>query len=129
MNAHEVREYCLTFPGCTEEVQWEDDLLFKVWGKTFVFSGMEPRSGYSIKCTEKSFNELIELEGIIPAPYLARNKWVQVNPAECTLKKNEIQKLIAASYNLIFAKLSKKFARVLAKLIGVIQRDFPTISN
>ena len=73
-----------------------------------MFSGMEPGSGYSIKCTEESFNELIELDGIIPAPYLARNKWVQVNPSECTLKKEEIQKLIAASYNLIFAKLPKK---------------------
>jgi len=108
MNAHKVRDYCLTFPGCTEEVQWEDHLLFKVGGKIFVLSGMETASTYSLKCREESFNELIELEGIIPAPYLARNKWVQIDPTLCELKTNEIKKLIGESYDLILNKLPKK---------------------
>jgi predicted DNA-binding protein (MmcQ/YjbR family) len=115
MNAHQIREFCLTFPGCTEEVQWEDHLLYKVGGKIFVISGMETFSAYSLKCTEETFNELIEIEGIIPAPYLARNKWVQINPDLCDLKRKKIESLITDSYNLIFSKLPKKVQATIKK--------------
>lgn len=115
MDAHKVRQFCLTFPGCTEEIQWNDHLLFKVGGKTFVFSGMDINSGISVKCLEESFNELIELIGIIPAPYLARNNWIKIDTTECNLKRNEIEELIAVSYDLIFRKLPKKIQATIRK--------------
>jgi len=30
-----IREYCLSLPAVTENVQWEDVLLFRVGGKIF----------------------------------------------------------------------------------------------
>ena len=42
MNKDELRSFCLSFPGATEQVQWEYDLLFKVGGKMFLVTNLEP---------------------------------------------------------------------------------------
>ena len=104
----------MPLPGTTEEILWKKDLVFKVAGKMYVCSGMESNSCFSFKCSEEEFNELKELPGIIPAPYLARAHWVQIDPAECKLKQSQIKKLIFKSYDLIVAKLPKKTQKVLA---------------
>ena len=36
MNVDEIREYCIAFPEATENLQWGDDLCFKVRAKLFV---------------------------------------------------------------------------------------------
>jgi predicted DNA-binding protein (MmcQ/YjbR family) len=64
------------------------------------------------KCSEIDFNDLCEREGIIPAPYLARNKWVMVQKS-AGLNKSEWEHFIAASYDLIKAGLSKKLQKEL----------------
>ena len=99
----------MSFPGATEEVQWGADYLYKVGGKTFVFSSMDNFSEIvlSVKSTPDAFAELVEQEGIIPAPYLARNKWVAVK-RDSKIKIPELKKLIKISYELVFAKLPKK---------------------
>ncbi len=104
-----LREYCLSFPGATEEVQWEDHLLFKVGGKMFVLSALnaEAENMLSIKSDPETFDELTEREGIIPAPYLARNKWISVQK-NCRIRQAELKELIKISYDLVFAKLPKK---------------------
>jgi len=46
MNIDQLRKLCLSFPGATEQIQWGDDLLFKVGGKMFAVTRLEPpRSG------------------------------------------------------------------------------------
>jgi predicted DNA-binding protein (MmcQ/YjbR family) len=101
------RDYCLSFPGATEKVQWGHDLLFQVGGKTFVFAGFDAPWSFSIKCSDEEFAELIEREGIEPAPYLARNKWVLVKTLT-TLPTKELQARIRNSYEMIASKLPKK---------------------
>jgi predicted DNA-binding protein (MmcQ/YjbR family) len=59
------------------------------------------------KCSEEDFNLLCERDGIIQAPYLARNKWVLVQKASA-LNKNEWKQFIKTSYDLVAAGLSKK---------------------
>ncbi|PYT06001.1 MAG: hypothetical protein DMF60_10275 [Acidobacteria bacterium] len=61
----------------------------------------------SFKCTPEKFDELIELDGIIPAPYTARNKWVMLEHLNA-LGDSEVKRLIKNSYEMIFAKLTKK---------------------
>lgn len=109
----EIRKLCLSFPAVTEQIQWEKDLLFKVGGKMFLCMGTEPGSAYSIKCSDETFHELTETVGIRPAPYLARAKWVQIQPAECRLDKKRIRNLIRESYDLVFEKLPKKKQKLL----------------
>ena len=48
--------------------------------------------------------------GIIPAPYLARAKWVRVENGKA-LSDKEAAALLRRSYELVFAKLSKKLQR------------------
>ena len=59
------------------------------------------------KCTPEKFAELVEIEGIIPAPYMARNHWVAMTNMDA-LRQPEIKELIQSSYQLVFEKLPKK---------------------
>jgi len=107
MNLEKLREYCLSLPHATEDVQWGNDLLFRISGKIFVGLNLNPPHSFSFKCTPEKFDELIELDGIIPAPYTARNKWVMLERLDA-LPDAEIKRLIRISYDLIFSKLTKK---------------------
>ncbi len=103
-----VREYCLALAQTTEKVQWQDDLVFKVGGKMYAVVALEPGDHWlSFKCTPEQFASLVERQGILPAPYLARAHWVSLE-TEDALPRAEIKKLLSEAYALIFAKLSKK---------------------
>ena len=114
MTAAELRKICKGLPGCTEQIQWENDRVFKVGGKMFACSGLETTSRYSFKVEDERFLELTDLAGIVPAPYLARARWVQVDPSECTLENAEIKQLVLRSYELVLGKLPKKTQRSIA---------------
>jgi predicted DNA-binding protein (MmcQ/YjbR family) len=108
MNIDWLRHICLSFPGATEQIQWGDDLLFKVGGKMFAVAPLEPASVcLSFKASPENFVELTERAGIIPAPYLARAQWVALESRD-VLTLEELARLLRESYELIAAKLPKK---------------------
>jgi len=106
MNADSIRAYCLSFPHATENLQWGDDLCFKIQGKIFVILGLDnPR--LCLKCSPGTFAELIEREDIRPAPYVGRYKWVMLDRLDA-VSFTELKDLIAASYEMVAAKAPKK---------------------
>lgn len=109
MDNESVRAHCLSFPHATENVQWGNDLVFKIAGKIFAVMVLEGPAKYvmSFKCTEERFNELIEQEGIDPAPYMARNKWVAIERFDA-LSDKELKALLRKSYEMVVGKLPKK---------------------
>ena len=109
MNIDWLREHCLSLPHATETVQWGDDLVFKIGGKMFAVVALEPSATnhLAFKCTPEKFAELTEIPGIIPAPYMARAMWVAFEELNA-LRADEIRALIRESYDLVFAKLTKK---------------------
>ena len=108
MNVDWLRQLCLSFPEATEQIQWGDDLLFKVGGKMFAAAPLEPAPVcLSFKASPESFAELTERPNIIPAPYLARAQWVALESRDA-LTLEELAKLLRESYELIIAKLPKK---------------------
>ncbi len=111
MNAAKLRTLCLSLPGATETIQWGDNRVFKVAGKMFAISGSDAESLYSLKADPARFLELSDQPGVRPAPYLARHKWVQVDPARCSLPSADLEALVKQSYELVFAKLTKKLQR------------------
>ncbi len=114
-----VRRYCLSLGGVAEVVQFEEHLAFQVAGKTFAVVHLEPRGNFlTVKATPEEYAELIELPGVVPAPYAARNHWVGVE-TEDTLPAQEMKRLIGRSYEIIIATLPKK---TLAKLAAAHQR-------
>ena len=79
MNIEQLRKFCLAFPGATEDIKWGADLCFCVGKKMFCVTGADSiQSGLSLKCTPEKFEELIEREGIDPAAYVGRYKWVRI---------------------------------------------------
>jgi len=114
VNIEQLRELCLSFPGVTEQMQWGDDLLFKVGGKMFAVAPLVPAKIWiSLKANPENFAELTERPGIIPAPYLARAKWISLETADA-LPDAEIAQLVRGSYELVLAKLPRKMRESVA---------------
>ena len=108
MNVDWLRELCLSFPGATEQLQWGYDLVFKVGGKMFAVTPLEPAPVcLSFKASPENFAELTERPNIIPAPYLARAQWVALQTRDA-LPAGELARLLRDSYDMVFAKLPKK---------------------
>lgn len=109
MTLEKLRKHCLSYPGATEQIQWDADLVFKVGCRMFAVAATEPSAKHrlSFKYGDEAFAELIETDGIDPAPYLARAKWVALERLD-TLSGREIEARIRDSYDLVFAKLTKK---------------------
>jgi predicted DNA-binding protein (MmcQ/YjbR family) len=107
MTIETLRTFCRSLPGVTEDVKWGSDLCFSVAKKMFVAVNLEPPHQIGFKCTAESFGELVERPGIIPAPYMARNMWVQEQSLGATLTRRELETLVRTSYDLVVAKLPK----------------------
>jgi predicted DNA-binding protein (MmcQ/YjbR family) len=72
-----------------------------------------PAEGMSFKVEDERFLELTDRPGIIPAPYLARARWVHVSK-EADLSDEEAAQLLRRSYELVLAKLTRKLQREIA---------------
>lgn len=104
-----IRAFCLSLPHATEDIQWENNLLFRVAKKMFCIAGLEPAARVKLcfKCTPEKFAELVGIEGIIPAPYMARNHWVAIVNLSA-MRQPEIKELLRNSYRMVFEKLPKR---------------------
>jgi predicted DNA-binding protein (MmcQ/YjbR family) len=104
-----LRRYAASLPGATRDVKWGADECYSVGGKMFAVFGVERGKGTSLsfKVDPERFLELTDVEGIIPAPYLARAHWVQLETANA-IPPHDARALIARSHALIAAKLTKK---------------------
>jgi len=113
MTLQSIRTLCLSLPNATEQIQWGKDLVFKVGGKMFCVCCTEPvappKVALSFKCDDATFAELVERDGVIPAPYMAQHKWVAPEQFD-TLGAAELRELIRHAYEIVSAKLPKKKA-------------------
>jgi predicted DNA-binding protein (MmcQ/YjbR family) len=108
-----IRKLCRSLPDVTEDMPWADDLCFKVGGKIFVSmvlsDGRFPR--ITLKTSPDAFHDLLEIQGIAPAAYVGRYKWVTL--ANCNVvPARELEELIRTSHALVAAKAPKKKAAV-----------------
>ena len=109
MNVDSIRAFCLSFQHATENLQWDDDLCFKIRGKIFAIISLDnPRLCF--KCTPETFAELIEREDIHPAPYVGRYKWVMLDQLDA-VGWEELKDLIRQSYEMVVAKIPGKVRR------------------
>jgi predicted DNA-binding protein (MmcQ/YjbR family) len=112
MDFEKAKDVCRGFPGATEDIKWGADVVFSVGDKMFMVTGVDAPQGMSFKVEDERFLELTDRPGIIPAPYLARAKWVRVESADA-LDDREAAELLRRSYELVFARLTKKMQREL----------------
>jgi predicted DNA-binding protein (MmcQ/YjbR family) len=123
LDVETIRGYCMSLPHVTEHVQWGEHLVFKVGGKCFAIANLGPvGNALSFKCSLEDFAELIEQDGIIPAPYLARAHWVALERFDA-LRTRELQAKLNAAYQHVFQKLPGRIQQQLRN--GEIRRRSP----
>ncbi|OEJ68107.1 MmcQ/YjbR family DNA-binding protein [Magnetovibrio blakemorei] len=117
MNRAQFDAFCASLRSVTHVVQWGGSSVWKVGGKIFAIcstwgkpagddAATDSGDKISFKCSDLSYSILCEQKGIIPAPYLARAKWVQIQD-QTALSETEICSYIEDAHALIAAKLTR----------------------
>jgi len=117
MNVEQAREFLLSLPHVVETQQWGDNLVFwvgdkTIGGKMFALISLD-HAGVSFAATPERFAELVEVEGMRPAPYFARLSWVAAERWD-VLCTNDWHEVLAAAHAITLAKLAPKTAKILA---------------
>ncbi|MEX2232780.1 MAG: MmcQ/YjbR family DNA-binding protein [Cyclobacteriaceae bacterium] len=116
MTIEDIQTICRKYHGVTEDIKWEDHLCFNIGGKMFLITAPDavPCSA-SIKVADENFDEISSKKGFIPAPYLARYKWVWMDDIR-RLSKKQWEVYIDTAYHLVASKLPGK----IKKEIGLV---------
>jgi predicted DNA-binding protein (MmcQ/YjbR family) len=126
MDVERIRAYLLTLPHVVETPQW-GGLVFwvgdkAIGGKMFVMLPLDENEGLdrsdkarviSYLVGSERYPELLETEGIFPAPYVARIFWVAVSSWD-VFRKAEWESELSAAHALTQAKLPPKTRAALA---------------
>jgi predicted DNA-binding protein (MmcQ/YjbR family) len=111
MNIEDLQAICKRLRGVTEDIKWEDHLCFNVGGKMFLITAPDrlPVSA-SFKVADEEFEEVSSKEGFMPAPYLARYKWVHLDDIN-RLSKKQWEYYAQQSHRLVASKLPSKIKK------------------
>jgi predicted DNA-binding protein (MmcQ/YjbR family) len=119
MDAERAREFLLTLPHVCETKQWGENLVFwvgdkAIGGKMFCLLNLDAGGGViSFAAGEERFYELVERDGLFPAPYMARIFWVAAESWN-SLRNAEWEERLRAAHEIVFAKLPPRTRDVLA---------------
>jgi predicted DNA-binding protein (MmcQ/YjbR family) len=109
MTLESLRGFCRTLPHVAEDVKWDDNLCFLIAGKMFAITSLDPAAAVklSFRCSPEGFADLVERDGVVPAPYLARYHWVALERWDA-LRDAELRDAIRESHRLVWAGLPRK---------------------
>jgi predicted DNA-binding protein (MmcQ/YjbR family) len=119
MDSERLRAFLLTLPHVVETMQWGANLVFwvgdkAVGGKMFALINLDepgpPDKSYlvvSYAAGPTRYAELLELDGLVPAPYMARIHWVAAERWS-VFTPAEWQRELTAAHALTLARLPKK---------------------
>jgi predicted DNA-binding protein (MmcQ/YjbR family) len=99
---------CLGLPATTMDMPWGEDRVYKVGGKMFAVMGdAVAKGGVSFKVSDVAFEVLTESGRAIPAPYLARARWVKFDDL-AALDDAEVTDWLRTAHGLVAGKLTRK---------------------
>lgn len=114
MDAESTRAFLLSLPFVKETLQWGNNLVFWVGdkaagGKMFALINLDGdgRAVMSFAAGPEGSAELQEIDGIFPAPYLARAHWVALERWD-VLRKSELEARLRSAREIVEAKLPKR---------------------
>jgi predicted DNA-binding protein (MmcQ/YjbR family) len=120
MDAERLREFLLKLPHVEETMQWGANLVFwvgdkAIGGKMFAVANLDEdgKAVLSFHAGAERYNDLLENEGVVPAPYFARIYWVSLERWNA-LPEREVKELVTRAREQVFAKLPKRTKDVLA---------------
>jgi predicted DNA-binding protein (MmcQ/YjbR family) len=124
MDSESTRAFLLRLPFVEETLQWGNNLVFwvgdkAIGGKMFALLNLDAGSNgvLSFAAGPEGAAELLEIDGIFPAPYLARAHWVAMERWNA-LRTSELEARLRAARDLVEAALPKRTHDVLAMPIG-----------
>ncbi len=106
-----IRELCRSLDDVSENLQWGETLCFKLHGKLFTLVDLSQGklAPVILKSAPEKFSELVEIDGISPAPYVGRYKWIRLANSD-VLPAAKLETLIRESYHLVAKNAHKKNA-------------------
>ncbi len=109
MNIEELRTYCLSLAGVTEDFPFDENtLVFKVSGKMFCLTDLEGQLSVSLKNEpEKNIELREEHKAIKPGYHMSKAHWNTVE-IDGSIPDDVIKNLIDESYDLVVMKLKKE---------------------
>jgi predicted DNA-binding protein (MmcQ/YjbR family) len=120
MDNERIRAFCLGLPHVRETLNWGNVLVYWVGdrnlgGKMFALTNADGVGDVvlSFHCGAERFDDLLENEGIRPAPHLARAWWVALERWDA-LRAREIEEELTRAHALIHEKLPRRAKAVLA---------------
>ena len=120
MDVERIRGFLLEMPHVVETMQWGANLVFwvgdkAIGGKMFALANLDGdgRAVISYAAGPERYSELLETEGVIPAPYMARIFWVAVERWD-VFRWAEWEQELTAAHAITFAKMPPKTRAVLA---------------
>ena len=119
MDVDRLRLFLLGLPHVEETLQWGENLVFwvgdkAIGGKMFAMAGLDAQGGpvLAFRAGATRYEELLEREGVVPAPYFARIHWVALTRWDA-LPARELEELLLAAHAAVFAKLPRKTKELL----------------
>jgi predicted DNA-binding protein (MmcQ/YjbR family) len=120
MDNEHIRTICMALPHVAETMNWGHHLVYwagdrDIGGKMFAMTDLDG-TGTGVlwfHCGAERFHELLETDGIIASPYLAKAHWVTLERWDA-LRPREIEEELRRAHALIFEKLPKRVKTVLA---------------
>src|SRR5574338_256032 len=108
MNIEQVREYCLSKKGVTEELPFDEESpVYKVMGKIFLIASLTPPFSINIKCDPEKAVDLRErYPAVTPGYHMDKRHWNTVE-IEGTIRNSLIEEWIDHSYELVVKGLKK----------------------
>jgi predicted DNA-binding protein (MmcQ/YjbR family) len=120
MDVEQIRKLLLKLPNVVETMQWGENLVFwvgdkAIGGKMFAVANLEGtrRAVISFCAGKENYADLLECEGVFPAPYLARAYWVAIERWDVFRSAQWNQQLTTA-HQLVASRLSRKTRDILA---------------
>jgi predicted DNA-binding protein (MmcQ/YjbR family) len=107
MTNDSIREFCMSLPMTTEEVQWGEHLLFKIGGKMFAIIQL---GGHmcNFKTTPEKNAELVEMADFSPSSHrMWKYQWITAESLTA-LPDAEFREYLRGSYELVLAGLTGK---------------------
>ncbi len=121
MDVERARTFLKALPYVVETQQWGDNLVYwvgdkAIGGKMFALIDLSGGLAHGVgmfSAGPERFAELVEQDGLIPAPYMARIHWVAAERWDA-LRNSQWEEGWVAAHQITLGKLPKRVREVLA---------------
>ena len=121
MDADQARTFLRSLPHVVETMQWGDNLVYwvgdkAIGGKMFALVNLDDSVSHGVvsyAAGRERYPELLEIDGLYPAPYMARIFWIAADRWN-VFRNPEWQEELRAAHAITLAKLPPKTNKALA---------------